>query len=74
MFTRVPVTEMIPFTRNFQIGFFFIMKIGKIADIFSKKLLKNVGYLVQIFEIVWLGVVIELISSYLKVIATFPDS
>ena len=31
-------------------------------------------YILQIFEIVWFGVVIELILSYLKVIATFPVS
>ena len=50
----------------------FIMQIGKISDIFPKKNLKNVP--LRIFEIVWLGVVIELMSSSWKVIATCADS
>ena len=47
----------------------FMMQIGKIADIFPKKTPWKM-YLARIFEISWLGVVIELISSYWKVIAT----
>ena len=51
------------------------MLMGKIADVFSKEKL-GTKYPVQIFNIVWLGVVIrvELISSNLKVIATCADS
>ena len=61
MFTRVPLTETIPFTQNFQIDF-FIMQIGKIADVFPKKTLNNVPC------------AIELISSNWKVIPTCADS
>ena len=52
---------------------FFIMQIGKIADIFPKKIPCKM-HLVRIFEISWLSVVIELISSHCKVIATCADS
>ena len=71
MFTRVPVTETVPFTRNFQIDF-FIMQPRKIADIFPKNPLKNVpcGNIQNCF---WLGVVIELISGSWKVIASCAD-
>ena len=48
------------------------MQLRKIANIFPKKTLKM--YLVQIFKIIWLGVVIELISSKCKVIASCADS
>ena len=52
---------------------FFIMLIGKIADIFPKKTPWKM-YLAWIFKIVWLVVVIELISSYWRVIATCANS
>ena len=52
---------------------FFIMQIGKIADFFPKNHLKNVHY-ANIRNCLWLGVVIELISSNRKVIATWADS
>ena len=49
------------------------MQIGKIADIFPKKHLKNVPC-ANIRNCFWLGVVIELISSNWKEIATCADS
>ena len=72
MFTRVPATETIPFTHYFQIDF-FIMQVGKIADIFPKNPLKNVPC-ANIQNCFWWDVVIELISSNWKVIATCADS
>ena len=69
MFTRVQIIETIPFTRNFQFDF-FIMQFAENGRYFS---LKNVKILVRIFEIIWFGVVIELISSNWKGIATCAD-
>ena len=62
-----------PVYRELQDLIFFTMQIGKIADIFHKKNPWKM-YLVQIFEISWLRVVIELISSHWNVIATCADS
>ena len=49
------------------------MQLHKIADIFPKNPLKNVPC-VNIRNCFWLGVVIELISSNWKVIASCADS
>ena len=51
---------------------FFIMQIVKIAVIFPKKLFENIPC-VNILNCFWFGVVIELISSNWKVIATCAD-
>ena len=52
--------------------FFLIRQISKITLFFLKNSLKNV--LSAKFEILWLGAVIELISSFWKVIAACADS
>ena len=61
MFTQVPVTETILFTRNFQTDFFPLCSSVK-SPIFSQKTLKNVPF-ANIQNCLWLGIVIELISS-----------